>query len=694
MSTLVSSAIVAVVGFVVLWLGGAYLWNREYRPRMLRKGRATPTFGSAVKRVTSFVFKEDKDPLPKLPIKGVNRKMVYAFLFVLTLVPVFLGKPIPAVALGLVLVVMIAGRVRSVFSARHATLSRMYEVAASSFKYARGSELNPWAFVRIQQWENNVTPGITEVTVPATFRSDDPRARENFENHFNGTVSENNTWTYKWDGARGIVQCTPVSHIPTKASYPGSVDREWDEIPMGVAAEGEIVWNVSSSPHILICGTTGGGKSVTQRTIIAHCIQHSDKWRFLGIDIKRVELSSYKKYDDVVLGIAVTLEDGVEVMRFAKEEMMSRYEYMEELGVNHFLKLPDPPRALMVMIDEAYMFMAPSGAKNDEGKAQNELHAEATTLVGEIARLGRAAGVHLVMATQRPDAAVIYGEIKANLSTRYAAGRMTSTPSLMTLDSATATRTPGDVPGRAVISTHGEESMIQGYFTHEDWIDTWLESARGNEGSSQSSEVVQDDLEALREFVGGNQPTNEGMLSPLADFEDGVLDSELLPRTPALSEDEFERIEQKSEAQTLPHDDSLPLAPDEDIAPIFGKSRSAHVEEADVRRPSLGGVESKKEPVETWDDGMEAVFRHVNPDALSNAAPAQPVAPLLEPSDTPRSTPTTPPLPQVTPQPQESAQQPSPSQQRGRSAIPPRPQRPQRTQPPEEGVTDDSDRKQ
>ena len=226
--------------------------------------------------------------------------------------------------------------------------------------------------------------------------------------------------------------------------------------------------------------------SVLQRNLIFHCIQHNDMWRFLGVDVKRVELTPFKRYTQTVLGIGANLEDGVDIVRYAKKVMENRYERMEEAGVNHFKDLIDPATgkphyAIMLMVDEAFMFMSPEGNKSDEGKVRDQLHAEGSSILGDIARLGRAAGIHLVLATQRPDATVIKGELKANLDIRVAAGRLDSTPSMMVLDSGAATMLPGDVKGRGIVRFGGESQQFQGYYADQDWIDEWLKDHPGVE---------------------------------------------------------------------------------------------------------------------------------------------------------------------------------------------------------------------
>lgn len=103
--------------------------------------------------------------------------------------------------------------------------------------------------------------------------------------------------------------------------------------------------------------------SVAQRNIVFGCILRPESWRFLGIDLKRVELSVYRAYSNVVLGIATTLEDALTVLRFAQQTMMKRYGELETLGLNNFLDLPNKGQALMVMVDEAGELLGSSGVK-------------------------------------------------------------------------------------------------------------------------------------------------------------------------------------------------------------------------------------------------------------------------------------------------------------------------------------------
>lgn len=125
---------------------------------------------------------------------------------------------------------------------------------------------------------------------------------------------------------------------------------------------------VSGEDKLFASGGTNGKSfithnSVIQRNIINACIMRPDKWRFIGIDLKKVELSRFRKYSDVVLGVATTVEDAAICLRFAAETMMKRYAELEEVGKENFLDLPDSGHALLVMGDELGELLSDSPGK-------------------------------------------------------------------------------------------------------------------------------------------------------------------------------------------------------------------------------------------------------------------------------------------------------------------------------------------
>lgn len=572
--------IIVPILLIAAYIGIAYLWNAKYRPRQISRGNPTDKFSRSSTRLWRFIFTEDKaglfekkkkedsnpaDDEPKE--KTLFKKLAvwnnyYIFTLLLTIL-FFIVKPDISWVPALFFICPIVARAPHMLKTRQQKLMRMFAVANSTFRYGRNAEMDPWANINVKKWIGATTPGETIIQFPPSWAAS-PMSQDAFETHFSQTVTDQNTWTYKWDIAKGNVTMTPVGHIPSIANYPGSADRPWNEIPLGLGAGGEIVWDVKSSPHALIAGKSGGGKSVAQRNIVFHTIQHNDKWCFLGVDPKKVELKPYKKYKNTVLGIGTTLEDMVEIIRYAKEEMMRRYETMEELEVNHFEDLPEPPRAILLMVDEAYMLMAPEGNKTDQGKENDQLHGEASILIGEIARLGRAAGVHLVLAMQRPDAVVLKGEIKNNLEVRIAAGRLDATPSSMVLDNGLATRVP-NIRGRGVAQINGDGQLYQGYFAKQSWIDTWLmdhperepEVAMMNAGKHEP--VIPEDLSDLEEFnildeddsqIDENSEDEELNVTRIDDSSDFLAEN-------SAREDDTPKVEQPAKIQPKDIDSSL-----------------------------------------------------------------------------------------------------------------------------------------
>lgn len=113
---------------------------------------------------------------------------------------------------------------------------------------------------------------------------------------------------------------------------------------------------------------------------------------------------------------------------------------------------------------------------SEQGKAEDELKGEAAMIIGSIARLGRAAGVHLVIATQRPDAKIISGETKANLGVRINCGRTDSNASSMILGTGEGTQVKSNPRGRLYLRIFASGDHGQGFWADPDWIDKYLAS--------------------------------------------------------------------------------------------------------------------------------------------------------------------------------------------------------------------------
>jgi DNA segregation ATPase FtsK/SpoIIIE-like protein len=263
--------------------------------------------------------------------------------------------------------------------------------------------------------------------------------------------------------------------IPSKLPYEEISDSQWDRILLGKAGGSNTVfWNPTSSPNLLLTGVAGSGKSVIERNIIFHCLQHPDRWRILAIDPYRVELRPYKKYSPVVERVVAELEDAVEICRYAHGEMMHRYKKMEELGINNYQDLPDVPHAIMFLVDAVSGLLTMSGVKTDEGKAEDKMKGEISMLVTKIARLGRAAGIHLVLASQRPSYSIFSKELMDHMTTRIVMGRADTIHSTIVFGNDEATRIPWKIKGRGYIQENEQGKQFQAAFAPLDWYDEWL----------------------------------------------------------------------------------------------------------------------------------------------------------------------------------------------------------------------------
>jgi len=257
----------------------------------------------------------------------------------------------------------------------------------------------------------------------------------------------------RWD------RFTPNQMMPAPTDYS---KYAWSQFPLGRGLDGEeIVLDISSLPHTLVAGRTGSGKTVVERLLL-HRALASDNWRVLAIDPKRVELASYRKHPRM-LKIATELTDSVALLEQAEQEMYTRYRRMQEAGVNHFMHMLDSTPAILLVVDETFALLAPENVKSQEGKQRDEQHARATTLLGSLLRLGRAAGIHVLLSSQRPDAKVLNGEMKSNIDVRIACGTMDLMPSLIVMDSDDACRTPAG-PGNCAMRIGGEVVAFRAYY--------------------------------------------------------------------------------------------------------------------------------------------------------------------------------------------------------------------------------------
>src|SRR5512143_3034003 len=239
-------------------------------------------------------------------------------------------------------------------------------------------------------------------------------------------------------------------------------------IALGQDVSGQAISaDLANMPHLLIAGTTGSGKSVCVNAIISCLMSFNtpDELKFLMVDPKRVELTTYNGVPHLLAPVIVDLERVVGVLQWVTREMDERYrkfaksgarnidDYNTKAGEDSTDKLP----YIVVVIDELadLMMLAPD---------------ETEKTICRLAQMARATGIHLVIATQRPSVDVVTGLIKANFPARIAFSVASSVDSRVILDTTGAERLLGRGDMLYVAPEVGSPQRLQGCFVSDQEI--------------------------------------------------------------------------------------------------------------------------------------------------------------------------------------------------------------------------------
>ena len=208
-----------------------------------------------------------------------------------------------------------------------------------------------------------------------------------------------------------------------------------------------IMGNLAKMPHLLIAGTTGSGKSVMTNTLITSMLYHNSPadLRLIIVDPKQVEMAAYEAIPHLLAPIITNVSEALSAMQWAVKEMEQRYTVMKDARVKNIVdyneKMAQEGTPAVIADEDGNL------QKHDNGKmpyivivvdemADLMMMAgkELETLIVRIAQKGRAAGIHLVLATQRPEVKVVTGLIKANIPGRIAFAVNNNTDSRVMLD--------------------------------------------------------------------------------------------------------------------------------------------------------------------------------------------------------------------------------------------------------------------
>lgn len=257
-----------------------------------------------------------------------------------------------------------------------------------------------------------------------------------------------------------------------------------------------IVGDIAKLPHVLIAGTTGSGKSVCTNSLIVSLLYKStpDEVRFIMVDPKMVELAPYNGIPHLLIPVVTDPKKAAGALQWAVFEMMKRYKAFSEKGVKDLAgynalsetdeevkKLP----TVVVVIDELADLMLVAAKEVEDS-------------ICRVAQMGRAAGMHLVIATQRPSADVITGLMKANIPSRIAFAVASSLESRIILDTPGAEKLVGKGDMLYFPLGSGKPTRVQGCFITPEEIERVVKFVKETGEADYSDDVMQKIEEVMR----------------------------------------------------------------------------------------------------------------------------------------------------------------------------------------------------
>ncbi len=276
-----------------------------------------------------------------------------------------------------------------------------------------------------------------------------------------------------------------------------------------------IVGNIAKLPHLLIAGTTGSGKSVCTNSLIISLLYKAtpEEVRLIMVDPKMVELGIYNGIPHLLIPVVTDPKKAAGALQWAVVEMMKRYRTFSEIGVrdlasynSHAAKSPDLEKMpqIVVVIDELADLMLVAAKEVEES-------------ICRVAQMGRAAGMHLIIATQRPSADVITGLMKANIPSRIAFAVASSLESRIILDTTGAEKLVGRGDMLYFPLGSGKPQRVQGCLISDEEVASVVGFIKQNSSGAEYDQEIMHDIEkhaAEKEKggkgVGGSAPEDVG----------------------------------------------------------------------------------------------------------------------------------------------------------------------------------------
>ncbi len=297
-------------------------------------------------------------------------------------------------------------------------------------------------------------------------------------------------------------------------------------IGLGKSIDGNcVVGNISKMPHLLIAGTTGSGKSVCMNSIIISLLYKAgpEDVKLIMVDPKMVELGIYNGIPHLLIPVVTDPKKAAGSLQWAVTEMLRRYKMMSDLGVrdlesyNSIVMAEEDGQKLpqvVIIIDELADLMMVAAKEVEDS-------------ICRIAQMGRAAGMHLIIATQRPSANVITGLMKANIPSRIAFSVASAMESRIILDTMGAEKLVGRGDMLYAPIGSGKPLRVQGCFVTDEEVEAVAEYVKDNYMAQYSQEVLEEIEKKAQQTGTGKKP---GSVSEPDPSDEELEGDEMLPQ--------------------------------------------------------------------------------------------------------------------------------------------------------------------
>ena len=282
-----------------------------------------------------------------------------------------------------------------------------------------------------------------------------------------------------------------------------------------------VVGNIAKLPHMLIAGTTGSGKSVCTNSLIVSLLYRAtpEEVRLIMVDPKMVELSIYNGIPHLLIPVVTDPKKAAGALQWAVTEMMKRYRLFSERHVRDLAAYnravrrdrdseEEPMPQIVVVIDELADLMLVAAKEVEES-------------ICRVAQMGRAAGMHLIIATQRPSSDVITGLMKANIPSRIAFAVASSLESRIILDTSGAEKLVGKGDMLYYPLGSGKPQRVQGCLIEDEEVAAVTEYVKEHFEADYSDEVIsQVEANAQANEKNGKGGKNAAAAEPVEDGAD------------------------------------------------------------------------------------------------------------------------------------------------------------------------------